>query len=67
MIGLEAMSKIAGLVGNSADEKKYHEIAVDYIDKWQDLGIAHNEDPPHTTLSYGKNETWGKRISSNFE
>lgn len=59
MIGLEAMSKIAGLVGNSADEKKYHEIAVDYIDKWQDLGIAHNEDPPHTTLSYGKNETWG--------
>lgn len=67
IIGIQAMSEIAGLVGNSDDKKKYSDIATDYIDKWQDLGIADHEDPPHTTLSYGRNETWGKGgIDSNY-
>lgn len=59
IIGIEAMSVISRLTGNEADSANYTAIAHDYIDKWQTLGIAHDADPPHTTLSYGENDTHG--------
>lgn len=60
IIGIEAMSVISRLTGNEADSANYTAIAHDFIDKWQTLGIAHDADPPHTTLSYGENDTHGK-------
>jgi hypothetical protein len=59
MIGIEAMAQIANLTGNSADGLNYTGIARDYITQWQTLGIAHDENPPHTTLAYGMNNTHG--------
>ena len=33
--------------------------AMAVIAKWQTLGIAHDANPPHTTLAYGMNDTHG--------
>lgn len=54
------MSVIANLTGNSADATNYTNIAHDYITQWQDLGIARDANPPHTTLEYGANDTYGE-------
>ena len=59
IIGIEAMATIANLTGNTADAMNYTNIAHDYITQWQILGIAHDATPPHTTLSYGFNDTHG--------
>lgn len=59
IIGIRAMGEIARLTGNTADEKNYNDIAIDYIDKWQGYGIAADANPPHTTLQYGANDTHG--------
>ncbi|KAF2431647.1 DUF1793-domain-containing protein [Tothia fuscella] len=59
IIGIQAMSEVSRLTRNTADAKKYHDIAHEYINKWQDLGIAKGENPPHTTLNYGYNQSWG--------
>lgn len=60
IIGIEAMANIASLTGNTADATNYTNIAHDYITQWQTLGIAHDASPPHTTLNYGANDTYGK-------
>ena len=60
IIGIGAMAQIASLTGNTADATNYTNIAHDYITQWQDLGIAHDANPPHTTLNYGANDTHGK-------
>lgn len=60
IIGIEAMAEIANLTGNTADGANYTNIAHDYISQWQNLGIAHEANPPHTTLSYGANDTHGR-------
>ena len=59
IIGIEAMAVIANLTGNVTIGANYTTIAHDYIDQWQNLGIAHDATPPHTTLSYGMNDTHG--------
>lgn len=59
IIGIQAMSEIARLTGNSKDAKNFSTIAHDYINQWQTLGIARDEKPPHTTLNYGANKTHG--------
>ena len=59
MIGIEAMAVIANLTGNAADGANYTAIAHSYITQWQDLGVAHNANPPHTALNYGANDTFG--------
>ncbi|KAL1966154.1 hypothetical protein VTN77DRAFT_4706 [Rasamsonia byssochlamydoides] len=59
MIGIQAMSVIAGLTGNVEDSKNFSSIAHSYITQWQTLGVAHDANPPHSTLSYGQNATWG--------
>lgn len=60
MIAIEAMSAISNLTGHSAEAKNYSDIAHNYIRQWQTLGIAHDANPPHTTLSYGANDTHGE-------
>ncbi|KAL3422238.1 glutaminase a [Phlyctema vagabunda] len=59
MIGIEAMSVIANLTGNTDDATNYTNIAHDYITQWQTLGVAQDANPPHTTLNYGNNDTHG--------
>jgi len=59
IIGIEAMSRIADLTGHTAEAQNWTNIAHSYITQWQTLGIAHDANPPHTTLSYGQNETHG--------
>jgi hypothetical protein len=56
IIGIQAMSEIAKLTGQTSN---YSSIASDYISKWQDLAIARNATPPHTTLSYGDTASHG--------
>ncbi|OWP04752.1 hypothetical protein B2J93_4034 [Marssonina coronariae] len=59
MIGIQAMAVIANLTGNEADGASFANIARDYITRWQDLAVAQDATPPHTTLSYGMNDTHG--------
>ena len=54
------MATIANLTGNTDAASNYSSIAHDYITQWQTLGIAMDADPPHTTLAYGMNDTYGK-------
>ncbi|KAK3682152.1 hypothetical protein B0T22DRAFT_277242 [Podospora appendiculata] len=56
IIGLKAMSQIANLTGN---DDKFGAIAHDYLTKWKGLAINTNANPPHTTLSYGDNNSHG--------
>ena len=53
------MAVIASLTGNTNTETNYTSIAHDYIAEWQNLGIARDADPPHTTLAFGMNDTHG--------
>jgi hypothetical protein len=53
------MASIANRTGHSATGANYSSIAHDYIHKWQTLGFALDASPPHATLSYGQNATWG--------
>ncbi|KAL4873612.1 hypothetical protein BDV12DRAFT_81320 [Aspergillus spectabilis] len=59
IIGIEAMSVIAGIIGNRDDASNLTDYAHDYIERWQTLGIAHNASQPHTTLSYGQDDSHG--------
>lgn len=58
------MSVISKLTHHADAATNYSDIAHDYIDKWQVLGIAHQAVHPHTTLSYGANDTHGQFSSS---
>ena len=53
------MAVIANLTGNTTTGANYTSIAHEYITEWQDLGIARDADPPHTTLAFGMNDTHG--------
>jgi hypothetical protein len=53
------MASIANRTGHSATGANYSAIAHDYISKWQTLGFALDASPPHATLSYGQNASWG--------
>lgn len=59
IIGIEAMSQLSSLVGETADAQNYTTIAHDYISKWQTLGINNASSPPHAILNYGNASTWG--------
>lgn len=54
------MAVIANLTDNYEAATNHSRIAHDYIERWQTLGVAHDADPPHTTLSYGSNKSHGK-------
>jgi hypothetical protein len=53
------MSVIADLVTNANDASNLTDYAHDYIDMWQTLAIANNGAQPHTTLSYGSDDSHG--------
>ncbi|KAI2624087.1 glutaminase GtaA [Xylaria nigripes] len=59
IIGLRAMSDIADMSGHADDASMYYDVATSYIDQWQDLGINHAANPPHSTLSYGDGASHG--------
>ncbi|KAF2646103.1 glutaminase GtaA [Massarina eburnea CBS 473.64] len=57
MIGIEAMSQIAKLVGQDDDAKNFTDIAHDYITQWQTLGF--NAAEGHASLTYNNASTHG--------
>ncbi|KKY24377.1 putative glutaminase [Phaeomoniella chlamydospora] len=59
ILGIGAMSSISNLTGNhSAEAQNYSSTAQSYFDQWEDLGIAKNAIPPHTTLNYGNDSSY---------
>ncbi|KAE8150486.1 hypothetical protein BDV25DRAFT_110928 [Aspergillus avenaceus] len=59
IIGIEAMAAIDSRTGHEQSASNNSRIAHDYINRWQTLGVAQNARPPHTTLSYGSNDSHG--------
>jgi hypothetical protein len=59
IIGIRAMGEISALIGDQGNATVYNNIATDYINKWQQYGIARNAQPPHTTLNYGNESSHG--------
>ena len=61
IIGLGAMSVIAGFAGNAADKASYRDTATSYISQWVSLG----EDPtnPSLDLAYGDSGTWSLKYN----
>ena len=60
-VGIEAMAQIASRTRHDDDAQNFTGIAHTYIEDWIDLAVAEtsNEfDRPHTTLSYGMNDTY---------
>jgi len=61
IIGIGAMAQIAEITGNTEDSQNFTSIAQNYTSLWMDLAIAETSDNftrPHTTLSYGNNDTY---------
>lgn len=59
IIGIEAMAQIANRTGHATDGANYTNIAHNYISQWQTLSLAAGANPPHTTLSYGNDSSFG--------
>ncbi|KAJ6452366.1 DUF1793-domain-containing protein [Mycena vulgaris] len=57
IVGIGAMSKIAGLIGNTAQSANYSSIAASYVTQWQELSASTTG--AHLTLSYGNSNSWG--------
>lgn len=57
IIGLQAMSAIAQVVGQPADAANFSAIARDYYAQWEGLAIDAAEQ--HTLLAYGWRSSWG--------
>lgn len=58
IIAIEAMSVISGLTGHEDDKSNFTKLAHDYIAKWQELAVVHDE-VPHTNLAYGNSNSHG--------
>lgn len=56
IIGLKAMSNIASLTKN---KDTFGTVADMYLANWKQYAINNNANPPHTTLSYGDNNSHG--------
>lgn len=61
IIGLGAMSLIAGFAGHAADQASYRDTAHSYISQWVSLG----EDPANASLdlAYGDSGTWSLKYN----
>lgn len=59
IIALEAMSEISERAGHKDLKQHYSDIAHEYLAFWQEHGINHDAEVPHTTLSYNDNESYG--------
>lgn len=60
IIGIQAMSKIANLTGNYKTGSNYSSIAAKYLSVWQEHGIASSASPPHSTLAYDDEASYGE-------
>ncbi|KAF2720917.1 DUF1793-domain-containing protein, partial [Polychaeton citri CBS 116435] len=59
MIGIQAMAVVANLTDHQDEASQYSSVAHDYISQWQTLGVNKAANPPHTTLNYGNQSSWG--------
>jgi hypothetical protein len=59
IIGLQAASMMANLTGHGEARDRYASTAQDWIGQWEDLAVSKGQDPPHTTLNYGADESYG--------
>ncbi|EKG11503.1 Six-hairpin glycosidase-like protein [Macrophomina phaseolina MS6] len=61
IIGIEAMSKIAELTGNTTEASTDHDTATSYISQWQKLAVVPESGgtPAHTNLAYGDADSHG--------
>ncbi|CAO2655195.1 Nn.00g102590.m01.CDS01 [Neocucurbitaria sp. VM-36] len=59
IIGIEAMSQMAKIIGETGDADNYTAIAHDYITKWEELGVNKAADPQHSILNYGNESSYG--------
>ncbi|KAF9057677.1 DUF1793-domain-containing protein [Panaeolus papilionaceus] len=57
IIGINAMSQISTILGNTEQAKNYSQIATSFVTKWQNL--AESSTARHLTLSYGNAGSWG--------
>ncbi|KAJ7682671.1 DUF1793-domain-containing protein [Mycena polygramma] len=57
IVGIKAMSVIAGILGDSEKSLNYSDVASSYVSRWQSLAV--NSDQSHLTLSYGDSSSWG--------
>jgi hypothetical protein len=62
ILGIGAMSLIAGIAGNSTDQASYLNTAFSYVSQWVSLG----EDPsgPHLDLAYGDAGSWSLKYNA---
>lgn len=56
IIGINAMSELAGLTGRDADAKFYKNISTTYIEKWEEYAIS--RDKTHAKVSYNWYGSW---------
>ena len=61
IIGIGAMSRIAGLAGNIGDTEHYLNIARDYIAEWANK--AQDPSGTHLKLAYDRPETWSLKYN----
>ncbi|KAG6880386.1 hypothetical protein C0992_007797 [Termitomyces sp. T32_za158] len=57
IIGIKALSLIAGILGNENKSSLYSEIAARYVDCWQ--GLSTSSTGKHLALNYGNSSSWG--------
>ncbi|EED14629.1 conserved hypothetical protein [Talaromyces stipitatus ATCC 10500] len=58
IVGIQAMSIIANVTGNTADVSNYSDIASGYVTQWVELANDTTAELPHTTLDYENSSTW---------
>ncbi|KAF2825873.1 DUF1793-domain-containing protein [Ophiobolus disseminans] len=59
VLGIEAMSRMSEIIGETDDAQSYTEIAHDYITKWQEYGMNMADDPKHSMLQYNNPASHG--------
>ncbi|KAJ6539468.1 hypothetical protein B0H19DRAFT_960516 [Mycena capillaripes] len=57
IVGIKAMSVIAGILGDTEKSANYSSTAASYVSQWQTLAIS--SDQSHLTLSYSDSSSWG--------
>lgn len=58
------MSEISRLTGNKRDAANFSGIAHGYINKWQQLAVVEDANPPHTNLHYQDSNSYGMKVSN---
>ncbi|KAJ3976289.1 DUF1793-domain-containing protein [Lentinula raphanica] len=56
IVGIQAMAKIADLLGDSSKSSNYSSIASSYVSQWQNFATSSSGN--HLTLNYGNDSSW---------